>query len=107
MSKCWTVRDESGNLLAILDSLKDATLLLEDYPQPETYLIITEDCASAVGELRRYIYERDECKCVACGQGLTLSQMYMHERKNRGQGGVRSRENCETLCFYCNLRAAH
>jgi hypothetical protein len=107
MSECWTVRDEFGNLLAILDSLKDAMRWLEDYPRPETCLIITEDCASAVGELRRYVYERDECKCVACGQGLTFSQMHLHDRKHRSQGGARSRKNCETLCFYCRLRVAH
>ena len=57
---------------------------------------------TAVGEIRRQIWERDKKRCTHCGNTVLWSVMNMHERVWRGKGGEVSVCNGTTLCADCH-----
>jgi 5-methylcytosine-specific restriction endonuclease McrA len=58
--------------------------------------------ATAVEDIRRQVWERDNKRCTHCGTMVTWKSMNMHERIWRGRGGEISLENSVTLCTNCH-----
>ena len=58
--------------------------------------------ASAVEDIRRQVWERDNKRCTHCGTMVGWHIMQLHERVWRGRGGAMSVENGCTLCADCH-----
>jgi 5-methylcytosine-specific restriction endonuclease McrA len=57
---------------------------------------------TAVEDIRRQVWERDNKRCTHCGNLVSFENMQMHERQWRGRGGEISLDNCTTLCADCH-----
>jgi 5-methylcytosine-specific restriction endonuclease McrA len=58
--------------------------------------------ATAVEDIRRQVWERDNKRCTHCGNMVSFENMQMHERQWRGRGGEISIDNSTTLCSDCH-----
>jgi 5-methylcytosine-specific restriction protein A len=58
--------------------------------------------STAIGEIRRQVFERDRYECRRCGKRLTDKTGHMDEIKSRGEGGVISLSNSWLLCYDCH-----
>ena len=59
--------------------------------------------ASAVGNIRKQVFERDGYACTHCGKEVTWNTGHMHERVWKGRGGEVSVDNCTVLCYDCHM----
>jgi len=58
--------------------------------------------ATAVEDIRRQVWERDNKRCTHCGTMVRWHIMQLHERIWRGRGGEVSIDNSVTLCADCH-----
>ena len=56
---------------------------------------------------RREIFERDEYRCVYCGEQFPAERLTLDHVQARVRGGDRSAGNLVTACEGCNTRKAH
>jgi hypothetical protein len=89
---CWAQIGDDGKAVRIIKHLAGG------YGRVECLALST-----AVGEIRRKIWERDKRRCTHCGNTVTWQSMEMHERIWRGRGGEVSVENGVTLCAGCHI----
>lgn len=54
--------------------------------------------------MKRRVYERQEGRCVACGEEFKLSQMEADHITPWAEGGRTIEENCQMLCKDDNRR---
>jgi ribosomal protein S27AE len=54
-------------------------------------------------ETRTAVLERDNHKCVRCGDSIMFARVSVHHRKLRAQGGTDDPTNLITLCGSGNL----
>jgi len=52
-------------------------------------------------QLRQQVQRRDGWRCQSCG---SRSNLEVHHKEFRGQGGDDNEENLITLCFACHSR---
>ena len=53
-------------------------------------------------EERKFVYERENCKCALCGKKITLSQMTLDHITPLDCGGEDCLENLQPACYACN-----
>ncbi|MFP4219604.1 MAG: HNH endonuclease [Phormidium sp.] len=59
-------------------------------------------------EVRRYVYERDNFTCVACGKTHQQARLTIDHIIPVSKGGSNDLSNLQTLCFTCNrLKSNH
>ena len=59
-------------------------------------------------QVRRYVYERDDFTCVACGKTHQEAQLTIDHIIPVSKGGSHDLSNLQTLCFTCNrLKSNH
>lgn len=56
---------------------------------------------------RRRIFERDDCRCVYCGERFAPEQLTIDHVEPRVRGGDRSDGNLVTACVACNTLKGH
>lgn len=56
---------------------------------------------------RDRIFERDEFRCVYCGQQFLASELTLDHVESRVRGGDRSEGNLVTACMACNTLKGH
>ena len=56
---------------------------------------------------RQSIFERDEYRCVYCGEQFPVEALTIDHVQPRVKGGDRSEGNLVTACGACNVRKGH
>ena len=56
---------------------------------------------------RTGIFERDEFRCVYCGEQFSVEELTLDHVQPRVRGGDRSEGNLVTACKACNTRKGH
>ena len=56
---------------------------------------------------RRRIFERDDYRCVYCGEQFPMEALTVDHVQPRVKGGDRSEGNLVTACGACNVRKGH
>ena len=93
----WVEMGEDGRAIRIFKNFKLASQA-HSYPSRIAHMLR----ASAVEDIRRQVWERDNKRCTHCGTMVGWHIMQLHERVWRGRGGEVSVVNGTTLCADCH-----
>lgn len=116
--KVWVELGENGGAARIFRTRKAVSQWLNiQGPHPGNKVAVVMDRATAVGQIRRKVWERDGGCCVKCGHTLLWASGFAHsmemdEIQAKGKcvrdedGQYRSGEvsvmNCQSLCRGCH-----
>lgn len=74
---------------------------LERYPM-SSFFTVPMDPAKATVWLRWVVFKNQEYLCAKCTRQMIFETGELHEKVHRGEGGYRTKHNCELLCGACH-----